>query len=363
MKFHVYFLLLSLLFPLCFAGCHKTEERLEPNLITDEQAIEFSQTIEKSLSAGDLAPLIRGVNWSSLTDRVLAGIPEKDRERFDRRYLIRLFSGSDSLVQSVAQKVKAGGSYHFLRLRKLNDQTLVATFRLIDEFGGLDYHDLYLARRGENLVQIEDFYLYHFGETYSESLRRTLAPELYLEGVKDFGMTLTENMQILIRENTELLSELTKAYEANNIQRTLDLYDQLPEDLRRLKTIQFWRLKMAQGHPDPSVYMFVLADVRKCFENEAWVDFLSLDYFMNRGEFQNALICLDRIDSLVGGDPYLESFRCWAFLNLKNVEEAQKRLNAGLEKEPGLKEDPSFKSLNKRLETMKRQPLNPFEKQ
>ncbi|MCR5164840.1 MAG: hypothetical protein K6C40_12540 [Thermoguttaceae bacterium] len=360
MKFRIFFLLFPLL---CLAGCHKTEEGPEPNRITDEQAIEFSQTIEKTLKAGDSNPFIRAVNWSSLTDRVLAGIPEKDRERFDRRYLIQLFSGKDSLVQSIVQKVKAGGSYHFLRLRKLDDQTFVATFRLVDLDGGLDYHDLYLARRGENLVQIEDFYLYHFGETFSESLRRTLVPELYFEGVKDFGMTLTENMQILIRENTELISELTKAYETKNIQRSLDLYDQLPEELRRLKTIQFWRLEMAQNHPDPSVYVFVLADVRKLFEKEAWADFLSLDYFFNRGEFQNALVCLDRIDSLVGGDPYLESFRCWAFLNLKNEEEAQKHLNAGLEKEPDLAEDPSFKSLGKRLETMKRKPLNPFEKQ
>lgn len=360
MKLRLFFLLFPLL---CFAGCHKADQEQAQNLITNEQAVKFSQMIEKSLNDGDPNPFIRGINWSSLTDQVLSGIPEKDRERFDRRYLVQLFSSSDSIVQSTTQKIKDGGSYHFLRLRKLNDQTYVATFRLVDPDGGLDYHDLYLSRRGVNLVQIEDFYLYHFGETYSESLRRTLAPEQYFEGVKDFGMTLTENMQILIRENTELLSELTKAYEAKNIQRSLDLYDQLPEDLRRLKTFQFWRLKMAQEHPDPSVYVFVLADVRKHFEKEAWVDFLSLDYFFNRGEFQNALVCLDRIDSLVGGDPYLESLRCWAFLNLKDVEEARKHLKAGLEKEPGLAEDPSFKSLAKRLEMIDRKPLNPFEKQ
>ena len=93
MKLRIFFLLFPLL---CLAGCHKTEEGLEPNLITDEQAIEFSQTIEKSLTAGDPEPLIRAVNWSSLTDRVLAGIPEKDRGRFDRRYLIQLFSGSEA---------------------------------------------------------------------------------------------------------------------------------------------------------------------------------------------------------------------------------------------------------------------------
>ena len=120
---------------------------------------------------------------------------------------------------------------------------------------------------------------------------------------------------------------------------------------------------MAQGHPDPSVYVYVLADVRKRFEKEAWADFLSLDYFLNRGEFPNALVCLDRIDFLVGGDPYLESFRCWAYLNLNNLKEAQKHLNAGLEKEPGLADDPSFKSLKKRLEMMESRPLNPFENQ
>ena len=141
------------------------------------------------------------------------------------------------------------------------------------------------------------------------------------------------------------------------------MYDQLPEELQRLKTFQFWRLKIAQSHPDPSVYVFVLADVRKRFEKEVWADFLSLDYFLNRKEFQNALICLDRIDFLVGGDPYLESFRCWAYLNLNNVKEAQKHLNAGLAKEPGLAEDPSFKSLKKRLEMMESKPLNPFENQ
>jgi len=360
MKFPVFVFLFSFLL---LVGCPKSEKGLDsPNLITDEQAIEFSRMIEKTLAEGDEGPFVRAVNWSSLTDRVMTGIPEKDRSRFDRRYLLQLFSGKDSLVQSIAQKVKAGGSYHFLRLRKLDAQTFVVTFRLVDAEGGLDYHDLYLARRGLNLVQIEDFYLYHFGETFSESLRRTLVPELYFEGVKDFGMTLTEHVQILIRENTELISELTKACEEKNVQRSLDLYDQLPKELQSLKTFQFWRLKMAQNHPDPSVYAFVLADVRKQFEKEAWADFLSLDYFFNRGEFQNALTCLDRIDFLVGGDPYLESFRCWAFLNLKNVEEAEKHLNAGLKKEPGLAKEPSFESLEKRLKQIKIKPLNPFEK-
>lgn len=358
---------------------------------TEAQAIEFAHALEERLKNGDSAFFVRAVDWSALTDRVLRGIPQtadgenlnesgaknvnpngpepaskSSADRFDRRYLISLFSEKGGIAQSVAEKVRQGGTYHFLRVKRIDDGSLALTFRLVDADGGLDYHDLYLEHKAGGLVQIYEFYLYHFDETFSETLRRTLVPNLYLDGADDYGTIASELIILLHKENKLLIQEFSTAFEEKKAQRALDLFDQLPRELRNLKTFQLWRLKAAQLHPDPAVYSFVFADIRQKYVQEGWVDFLSLDYFFNRREFQNALACINHIDALVGGDPYLDSFRCWAYLNLENIPEAQRRFDDALAKEPDLAEDRSFTSLKKRLESVKINPadadqeINPF---
>ncbi len=348
------------------AGCRKTDSaseevqtnaanRTEEKPLTEAEAKTFAETLETQLRNGNGTFFVRSMDWSRLTDQVLEGVQNsKDlpaEERFDRRALIQLFSEKGGIAQSVAEKIKQGGTYHFLRTRKLPNGNWTVTFRLVDADGGLDYHDLYLERRGGNLIQIYEFYLYHFDETFSETLRRTLVPDLYVDGKNDYGMPMSQLVLILYKENKLLIQELSKAFENGNYNRTLDLFEQLPKELQEQKTFQFWRLKAAQMHPDPSVYSFVLADVRQKFHQEGWVDFLSLDYFFNHHDYANALKCIDRIDQLVGGDPYLQNFRCWAYLNLKQFSEAEKRYAQAVAQEPELTKDASFKSVRMRLDS------------
>ncbi len=326
--------------------------------LTEEEAGRFAKTLEENLQNGNPAFFIRAIDWSTLTNRVLEGIPEEIRgNRFDRRYLIHLFSEKGGIAQSVAEKVKEGGTYHFLRVRQLDEETIAATFRLVDTQGGLDYHDLYLRRQGENLIQIHELYLYHFDETFSETLRRTLVPDLYVDGKDDYGMMMSERILLLFKENQLLIQEFSKAVEEKNAETALYLFSRLPMELQEQKTFQFWYLKAAQAHADPNIYAFALAELREKYLKESWVDFLSLDYFFNHREYRQALECVDRIDERVGGDPYLENFRCWAFLNLRQFEKAEEHFQLGLKQEPELIRDRSFQSLKYRLEHL---PKGPF---
>ncbi len=331
---------------------------------TMEEATNFALELEASLKDGDATAFIRAIDWSALTNRVLAGIPATEQARFDRRYLLQLFSENSGIAQSVADKIRQGGSYRFLRARPVDAHTLAVTFRLVDADGGLDYHDLYLQRRGQNLIQIQEFYLYHFDETFSETLRRTLVPDLYAGGQSDYGMIMSDVILLIYRENMLLIQEFSRATEEKDAIRALDLFERLPPELKGQKTFQLWRLQAARMHPDAQQYEFVVADIRQRYGNESWVDFLSLDYYFGRRDFQSALICLNRIEKRVGGDPYLASFRCWALLNLKDFTEAQTCLENAIQKEPNLAENPSFRSLRKRLKAISEKksdaPLNPF---
>ncbi|MDO4627977.1 MAG: hypothetical protein Q4C70_02210 [Planctomycetia bacterium] len=327
-------------------------------LPTEEEARNFARELETSLKDGDASVFIRAIDWSNLTNRVLAGIPVTEQARFDRRYLLQLFSEDGGIAQSVADKIRQGGTYHFLRTRPIDEHTLAVTFRLVDVDGGLDYHDLYLQRRGKNLIQIQEFYLYHFDETFSETLRRTLVPDLYAGGQSDYGMMMSDVILLIYRENQLLIQEFSRAAEEKNAVRALDLFEQLPPELQGQKTFQFWRLQAAQAHTDAQQYEFVLAEVHQRYRDESWADFLSLDYYFGRRDFRSALTCLDRIEKQVGGDPYLASFRCWALLNLQNYTEAQACLENAIKQEPELAKNPSFISLRERLKNVS--PLNPF---
>ncbi|MDO4576439.1 MAG: hypothetical protein Q4D98_14630 [Planctomycetia bacterium] len=318
-----------------------------PDGIAQEDAEAFARSLEVSLSKGDAAPFIRAMDWSALTDRILKDIPEHRGEpAYKRNDLYQSLSKSGGICKSIADKVTQGGAYQFLRF-KADPPRLM--FRLVDPEGGLDYHDLYLTRDSGGAIRIGEMFLYHFGETLTDGLRKTLVPEEYVGGKNSYGVMMSDVVRILFRENVTYIQMMFSSYEEGKYQRTLDIYDSLPKELRTTKSLQILRLQAAQKLGDPHVYAFVLADLRNQMAGDACVEFLSLDYFFNHHQFGDALECLDRIDRIVGSDVYLNVFRSMALLQTGKHEEARNRLQEAIQKEPRLRNDPTFQAMEQRL--------------
>ena len=222
----------------------------------------------------------------------------------------------------------------------------------------MDYLDLYLKHGPGKLIQIDEIYLYHFGETLSNALRRTLMPELYVGGQSSYGVMMSDVVRLLFRENVQLIQKLFSSFAAGNFLQTLDLYRALPEELQHCKSILILRLQAAQHVPDPSVYAYALAETRELLKDDPCAEFLSLDYFFEHHQYEDALKCVDHINELIGGDVYLSLFRCLALAHLGRMDEAEREYAHALETDPRLKDDLSFQNLPKIFDLLKQQKKN-----
>lgn len=326
------------------AGGNTREETPPP--ISDQEATIFAEEIEKSLAAKDGAPFLRAMDWEAVTDAVLRDLPENREEgKYRRKDVLESLSMSGGMVKYVVEQVKRGGTYHFLRLKDAADLLpgeKAVQFRFVDPDGGLDYHRLYLRRGPGGKLVIREIFLYRFGETFSDSIRRTLAPELYVGGLNGYGAPMSDVVQILFRENMPLIQAMHQAYDRGNYRKALDLYDALPKALQDNKSLEVLRLNAAMMLGDSGEYIYVLADLREKRRDDPCVDFLSLDYFFSKGMNEEVLRSMDRIDRLVGKDPYLNVFRCLALINLGRPEEAKKLYAVSVREDKRLADDPIF---------------------
>ncbi|MDO4583479.1 MAG: hypothetical protein Q4D62_05175 [Planctomycetia bacterium] len=345
------FRLLGMLGLIMLVGCLKSSEKetLPSKEISMEEATLWGQKLEKTLREGDASFFLRAMDWSAWTDRILKEIPEKRAEgTYKRADLYQSLSLSGGIAKTVAEKVKNGGAYHFLRVLKGDTPKLL--FRLIDPDGGVDYHELFLHRGKDGNICVEEIYLYHFGETFTNALRRTLFPELYVGGVNSYGVMMSEVVSILFRENIDLIQKMYTAFDQQQYQKVLDYYDALPQELQANKSLQILRLQAAQQIGDPAIYAFVLTDLRNQMKGDVCVDFLSLDYFFQQKQYPEALRCLERIDRILGSDPYLEVYRCHALLFMGKRQEARQRYEKALQEDSRLLHDPTFQAIGKALE-------------
>ena len=370
-------LLLALLLPLA-VGCRKTTQSPEnappaaeastdategtPDsadsgsyAVSETEATAFAQHLEASLAKHDAMPFVRAMDWNALTDAVLKDTPQNSSEGvYKREDLQQSLSLSGSIATGIGEKVRQGGAFHFLHVKHIGQRTAVM-FRLVDPDGGLDYLDLYLKHGPGKLIQIDEIYLYHFGETLSNALRRTLMPELYVGGQSSYGVMMSDVVRLLFRENVQLIQKLFSSFAAGNFLQTLDLYRALPEELQHCKSILILRLQAAQHVPDPSVYAYALAETRELLKDDPCAEFLSLDYFFEHHQYEDALKCVDHINELIGGDVYLSLFRCLALAHLGRMDEAEREYAHALETDPRLKDDLSFQNLPKIFDLLKRQ--------
>ncbi|MDO4550275.1 MAG: hypothetical protein Q4C96_03390 [Planctomycetia bacterium] len=328
----------------------KAEIQMEKSPITDQEAILFGQELERTLTAGDGMMYVRSMDWSAITDAVLRDLPENREEgTYRRKDVLESLSQSGGIARRITEKVKRGGAYHFLRVKNVpgaEKEKKILAFRFIDPDGGVDYHDLYIHRGMTGSLMIYDIYLYFYGEKFSENIRQTLVPELYVGGTSGFGdmiVEMSEVVQILFREHMKTIEMLFTAYEEGDYQKTLDIFDALPEELKRNKSLLIIRLNAALRHMDPQEYLFVLADIREKIPDDPCVDFLSLDYFFQKEMYEEALRSLDRIEHVIGPDAYLNFFRCVANEFMGRPQEVNRLYQQAMQQDPRLKNDRDFR--------------------
>jgi len=114
------------------------------------------------------------------------------------------------------------------------------------------------------------------------------------------------------------------------------LYQQLPESLKKDKSVLLVRYRAASASRSEKFIVESIRDFRKYHPNDVCLDFLSIDYYYLKGQIEESVRCLGRLDTAVGGDPYLAMISASVYMETNDFQSAHKAMVKVIENESAL---------------------------
>ena len=134
-------------------------------------------------------------------------------------------------------------------------------------------------------------------------------------------------------QHAATLKEMTEAIKQGQHARSLELYRNLPANLRQDKMVLLLRMTAAAA-VDQGDYLAATDEYRRLFPGDSSIDLISIEGHCLKGEWDAAHEALDRIDVAVGGDPYLQIAHGNVDLRKGDHAQAQSRVKAFLQDDP-----------------------------
>ncbi len=293
----------------------------------EEACQALAHRIEAGLNAGDGKPLDQALDWDALLDKALEGCPgDPAKKRGFREGVTK--GGKASLSRSILEAIRESGSYKLLRIRK-GDAGTSAVFRMLMSDGAVNYHEMLLP--GD--CRISDVHVATTGEWMSQTLRR---PYLLMLAEEQKGLI----EKLLLGEGDFLRSaprirEAQRLFLSGDAAGSLRILRALPEALRKERFILNQEVAVAARLGSQEMEE-TLAVFEKAHPGDPALEFLLLDRYVDRKEHDRALVCVDRLDKAVGGDPHLDFLRANICYAAGRFEEAKAHARRAIEGEPTL---------------------------
>ena len=158
---------------------------------------------------------------------------------------------------------------------------------------GLNYHDFELERyRGK--VYIADMYIYLSGENLSKTLSDLM------EGTGDWNTKQ--------KKNFEDLDKIKQLYNSKRNKEAKEYYDKLDPQFRNQRSVQLIYV-MICSQLGEDTYLEALNNFSHLYPNDPNTNLLLIDASFLRQDYTQAGIYLERLDSLINKDPYLDYYR------------------------------------------------------
>ncbi len=126
--------------------------------------------------------------------------------------------------------------------------------------------------------------------------------------------------------------------QAHDYKRAEEIYQSLPAELRGQKSLMTLHVNdQARLGSHSDAYLKALDEFRAAWPNAHGADFLAVDAFLLRKQYDDALHAVDRIDAAVGGDPYQDTIRAGICLQRSDLQCAHDYAARAAQREPTLK--------------------------
>lgn len=258
---------------------------------SDDEALQTAHRIENAGDSMRGVELICFIDIGSLVENMQKKCDVLKDNVFMRGFMETFPKSIAGLGNSIATTGN-GGSFRLLREydRSGIKHLLFRGF----SSRGISYFDFTLVKLHDS-VKASDIYLYTVGEDFSS----TLATLVAAMAVKDLDK-LTEEARTLIK---------FKNYrDHKDYQTAKETYDHMEAGLRENKSIQVLYIDICH-HLGDSLYENALEHFAHDFPDAPNPYLLQIDLFYLKKETDKGLAAVDKLDKIVGTDPYLDLFR------------------------------------------------------
>lgn len=299
---------------------------------TQAECEELGKKLEKALREDDQAFTNSFFRFTELIQRAFSDIdmPAKDREQFNQRLPASIGPAMQRYHEQLKQaKIK------YLRVKMVDGQPRIVIRLILGGDGeGVNYHEYPIVRYPDGKLGAEDMYIVSTGETITTTMRRILVPMLTQanQGLLD---RLSGGEQ-LYAKNMQAIIAMTSNLRQGNHQAVLAAYDKLPAELQKDKSLLLITIQCAMVNEQR--YAQLLELYRNQFPNDSAIDLISVDYFIMKQKYDEALQSLDRSIKTIGDDAYLHVLKGNVYMEAKQYAKAKEEIDIALKMEKDLQD-------------------------
>lgn len=207
----------------------------------------------------------------------------------------------NNLGGEIINSIRQNGSYEFVKQYEKNKvQHLI--FRLFGD-DGLNYHDYELIKQ-RNSVYIADVFVYTTGEELSKSMADI--------GTSFEGASPSHASNEKAATNIQTIKLLMAKGEFEQAKK---VFERLPENIKKQKLFQVLKLQIYVQLSDEK-YEEALTGFENLYASQPNMYLALLDLYYTRQEYDKALKAIDKIDTMINKDPFLDYYRGLTY-NLK----------------------------------------------
>ncbi|MCM2370100.1 hypothetical protein [Aporhodopirellula aestuarii] len=288
----------------------------DPGMVTQDEAIAFADKWAEAIRLGDAAQVRQLLDFQTIFIRSLEGVI--DDEEFRAGYLKGADGAADNFVRTTSPYVGRPGGYELVRV-VYRDGQAHAVFRLFDDQGRLNYHDLRLVRE-RDAVLADELFIAATGEAFSDTLRVVVSTAVSSQNSfvgRLSGQAVAEMKRL---ENQVAIS---RAIQLGNNDEALRLYNALPEDMKKFKTVMLYRIA-ATPVEDEAAYLKAVEEYVAEYPEDASVGLISMDVAVMRKDPEMLVTAHHAMTSWTGGDPFLDLMIGANLANLGEIEAGEK---------------------------------------
>jgi hypothetical protein len=317
------------------AGVPAAPNETRVEAIPEKDCQQFASEVVEAVASGNKAALNSLLDWEAIfaTATTNLGAPPNVVQGWIQE-MRQALNTNVGFADSLIQNTKSGGQFDFLRTR-ISHGRQVAMFRLLGPASrGVNYIEFIVKQGPDHKIRATDLYPYAAGEFITESVHRALLPAAASQS-RSFLEKLVGKEQDFVLDLPKI-QPISQAILQGRKKDALRMLDELRPGTKKAKMVLLLRTQAAQ-EVDQNAYLSTLEEFRSLFPNDPCLDLQLIDYYTLTNKPDEVLKCIDRLDKMVGGDPYLNYMRASLATERGNREEARRLCKLVVEQEPTFK--------------------------